>query len=134
MRLIGPILALLLAAQPALAKPSGLVVKMGETWIFSVAHGQPAKARRAAVKAMPAAGEMKVSLSALMGTTMTITNNGRFDYAYRATLILPDGKTGVTKSCAVPANGRLAMEHWSNTVAAIRLSDFKRAPAGSLCP
>lgn len=134
MRLIGPILALLLAAQPALAKPPGLVVKMGETWIFSVAHEQPAKARKATVKAMPAAGEMKVSLSSLMGTTMTITNNGRFDYSYRATLILPDGKTGATKSCAVPANGRFAMEHWSNTVAAIHLSDFKRAPAGSLCP
>ncbi|MCL6740936.1 hypothetical protein LZ518_07305 [Sphingomonas sp. RB56-2] len=134
MRLIGPILALMLAAQPALAKPPGLVVKMGETWIFSVAHGQPARARKAAVKAMPAAGEMKVSLSALMGTTMTITNNSRFDYAYKATLILPDGKAGAAKSCAVPANGKLAIEHWPKAVAAIRLGDFKRAPAGSLCP
>ena len=134
MRLIVSILALSLAAQPASAKPAGLVVNVGETWIFSVAHGQPAKFRKADVKAMPAAGEMKVSLSSLMGTTMTITNNSRFDYAYRATLMLPDGKTGATKSCAVPANGRLAIEHWSKTVAAIRLSDFKRAVAGSLCP
>ena len=77
---------------------------------------------------------MLVTLRPLMGTTMTITNNSNYDYAYRATLILPDGKTGASKSCAVPANGKLAMEHWSKPVAAVRLSDFRRAPAGSLCP
>jgi len=65
---------------------------------------------------------------------MTLTNNSQFDYAYRATLLLPGGKTGPAKSCAVPANGRLAIEHWPRTVAAVRLSDFKPAPAGSLCP
>jgi hypothetical protein len=77
---------------------------------------------------------LKVSLSALMGTTMTVSNNSRFDYAYRATLVLPDGKAGPAKSCAVPANGRLAIEHWPQRVAAVRLSEFKPAPAGSLCP
>jgi hypothetical protein len=77
---------------------------------------------------------MKVSLSPLMGTTMTVTNNSQYDYAYRASLILPDGKAGPAKSCAVPAHGKLAIEHWPQRVAAIRLSDFKPAPAGSLCP
>jgi hypothetical protein len=69
-----------------------------------------------------------------MGTTMTIANNSKSDYAYRATLVLPDGKAGPAKSCAVPANGRLAIEHWTQKVSAVRLSDFKAAPAGSLCP
>ena len=122
----------LLAASPAAAAP--LTVRVGETWIFAVAKGQPTKARKSDAKAGLAPGEMKVSLGSLMGTTMTIANNSKFDYAYRATLMLPGGKTGPAKSCAVPANGRLAMEHWAQKVAAVRLSDFKAAPAGSLCP
>ncbi len=122
----------LLAASPLSAKP--LSVRMGETWIFTLANGQPARPRQVDGKASPAPGEMKVSLQSLMGTTMTLTNNSRFDYSYRATLILPDGKAGPAKSCAVPANGRLAIEHWSSPVAAVRLSDFRPAPAGSLCP
>ena len=122
----------LLAAAPVLARP--LDVRTGETWVFTVAHGQPAKARKVDAKAATKTGEMKVTVTALMGTTMTISNNSKFDYAYRAVLILPNGKAGRAKSCAVPANGRLAMEHWPQRVAAVRLSDFKPAPAGSLCP
>ena len=122
----------LLSASPLSAK--GLTVHMGETWIFAVAHGQPVKARKVYAKIAPSPGELKVSLSSLMGTTMTIANNSKHDYAYRATLVLADGKTGSAKSCAVPANGRLAIEHWTQKVSAIRLGDFKPAPAGSLCP
>ena len=132
MRLASLACLALLAAAPVSATP--LTVRMGETWVFTVANGQPAKARKADAKSSPAPGEMKVTLQPLMGTTMSVTNNSQFDYAYRATLILPGGKAGPAKSCAVPANGRLAMEHWPNRVAAVRLSDFKRAPAGSLCP
>ena len=122
----------LLAAAPVSAKP--LTVSMGETWIFRVAKGQPARARKVDGKASPAAGEMKVALQPLMGSTMTVINNSRFDYAYRATIVLPDGGTGAAKSCAVPANGKLAIEHWPRRVAAVRLSNFTPAPAGSLCP
>ena len=132
MRLVVLSFAALLVASPLAAKP--LTVHMGETWIFAVSSGQPAKARKVDAKIAPASGEMKVSLSSLMGTTMTIANNSKYDYAYRATLVLTDGKTGPAKSCAVPANGRLAIEHWTQKVSAIRLSDFKPAPAGSLCP
>ncbi|MFL6773199.1 MAG: hypothetical protein ACJ8ET_05110, partial [Sphingomicrobium sp.] len=103
-------------------------------WVFTVAKGQPVKVRKAVADAKPAPGQMKVSLSSLMGTTMTIANNSRFDYAYRAALVLADGRIGPAKSCAVPANGRLAIEHWPQRVTAVRLSDFKPAPAGSLCP
>ena len=123
---------LLIVAAPVSAKP--LTVRMGETWVFTVAHGQPANARKVAAPTKPAAGEIKVTVQSLMGTTVTVTNNSRFDYAYRAVLVLPGGKAGPAKSCAVPANGRLAMEHWPRRVAAVRLSDFMPAPAGSLCP
>ena len=122
----------LIAASPLSAKP--LTVRIGETWSFTIVHGHPAKAHKVDARTAPASGELKVSLSALMGTTMTVTNNSRFDYAYRATLLLPNGKTGPAKSCAVPANGRLAIEHWPQKVSAIRLSNFMPAPAGSLCP
>ena len=123
---------LLVAAEPIAAKP--LTVRMGETWVFTVAHGQPANARKVAPATKPALGEIKVTVQSLMGTTMTVTNNSRFDYAYRAMLILPGGKAGPAKSCAVPANARPALESWPVRAIAVRLSDFKRAPAGSLCP
>ncbi len=132
MRLAALAFLAILAASPVAAKP--LTVRMGETWVFTVANGQPAKARKVATASAPASGEIKVTVQPLMGTTMTMTNNSRFDYAYRAALVLPSGRLGPAKSCAVPANGRLAIEHWPKPVAAVRLSAFKRAPAGSLCP
>ena len=122
----------LLTAAPLTAKTVN--VRMGETWVFTVAHGQPANARKVAPATAPAAGEIKVTVQPLMGTTLTMTNNSKFDYAYRAVLILPNGQAGSSKSCAVPANGRMAMEHWPQRVHTVRLGNFKQAPAGSLCP
>ena len=128
-------LALVAAAAPASPAPAKtLTVRSGETWLFTIAHGQPANARKALPATALAAGELKVTVNPLMGTTMTMTNNSKYDYAYRAVMILPNGTAGPAKSCAVPANGRMAMEHWPQRVAALRLSDFKQAPAGSLCP
>ena len=123
---------LLLATTPLSAKP--LTVRIGETWVFAVRGGSPVDARKVAVTTAPAPGQFKVSLQPLLGATMTITNNSRFDYAYRATLVLPTGKPGVAKACAVPANGRIAIEQWTKPLAAVRLDRFKPAPAGALCP
>ena len=122
----------LLAAAPLSAK--SLTVRMGETWLFSVRAGTPVEARKVAATAAPAPNQIKVSLQPMLGATMTMTNNSRFDYAYRATLVLPSGKPGAAKACAVPANGRTAIEHWTRPIAAVRLDRFKPAPAGSLCP
>ena len=119
-------------AAPLTAKP--LTVRMGETWLFAVRHGSPVFARKVAATAAPAPGQFKVSLQPLLGSTLAMTNNSRFDYAYRATLVLPSGKPGTAKSCAVPANGRVGIEQWTTAIAAIRLDRFKRSPAGSLCP
>jgi hypothetical protein len=132
MRLASFAFLALLTAAPVVAKP--LTVRMGETWVFTVATGQPANARKVDGKASPAPGEIKVTVQPVMGTTMSLINNSKFDYAYRAMFIQPNGTIGLSKTCAVPANGRLAMEHWPQPVAAVRLSDFKPAPAGSLCP
>ena len=123
---------LLLATTPLSAKP--LTVRIGETWVFAVRGSAPINARKVAATAAPAPGQFKVSLQPMLGATLTMTNNSRFDYAYRATLVLPTGKPGAAKACAVPANGRVAIEHWTKTIAAVRLDRFKPAPAGSLCP
>ena len=119
-------------ATPAYAKP--LTVRMGETWLFAVRDGAPVDARKTTSATVPAPGQLKVSLQPLFGATMTVTNASRFDYAYRATLVLPTGATGTAKSCVVPANGKTAIEQWTKPVAAVRLDRFKRAPAGALCP
>lgn len=119
-------------ATPAYAKP--LTVRMGETWLFAVRHGAPVDARKVASATAPAPGQLKVSLQPLFGATMTVTNASRFDYAYRATLVLPTGATGTAKSCVVPASGKTAIEQWTKPVAAVRLDRFKPAPAGALCP
>lgn len=123
---------LLLAAAPVVAQP--LTIRTGETWIFAVERGQPSRARKVAPSVAPGRNQIKVSVQPMMGTTMTVANNSKYDYAYRALLVMPGGKTGASKSCAVPAYGRMAIEHWPQPVAAVRVSDFKRAPAGSLCP
>ena len=121
-----------LIAVPLPAK--SLTVRMGETWLFAVRHGAPVDSRKATSAAAPAPGQLKVSLQPLFGATMTVTNASRFDYAYRATLILPTGKLGATKSCVIPANGKIAIEQFTKAVAAVRLDRFKPAPAGALCP
>ena len=127
-----PALILAALAAPLSAKP--LTVRMGESWVFVVRGGNPVDPRKVNSTTAPSPGQFKVSLQPMLGSTMTMTNNSRVDYAYRATLVLPSGKPGAAKSCAVPANGRIAIEHWTNPVAAVRLDRFKPAPAGSLCP
>ncbi len=121
-----------LAAHPLSAQD--LTVRMGETWVFAIDKGKPVRARQVAANAAPKPHQVKVSLRPMMGTTMSVTNNSNVDYAYRATLVLQGGRIGAAKSCAVPAGGRIAIEHWPRPVEAVRLSHFRPAPAGSLCP
>ncbi len=131
-RLLSALFLTALAAVPLSAK--SLTVRMGETWLFAVRHGAPTNARKVAPAVAAVPGQFKVSLQPLFGSTLTITNASRFDYAYRATLILPSGEPGAAKSCAIPANGVVAVEHWPKPLAAVRLDRFKPAPVGSLCP
>ena len=125
------LLAALLTASPALAQ--SLTVKTGETWIFRIADGQPVKARKVAAQARPKSGEVVVTVKSMMGTTMTITSNNPQAYTYRAELIGSE-KAVPTRSCTLPANGRMSFENWRQKAAAVRLSNFKRATKGGACP
>ena len=131
MNRILPFALLAALSAPLAAKP--LVVATGESWIFTIERGQPAKARRVAptVKARP--GEVQVSVRSMMGTTMTISSNNKRAYTFRAEL-LGTGAALKARSCTLPANGRPALESWPQAATAVRLSDFKPAPAAGNCP
>ena len=133
MRLTSILMGLaLFAAVPAHAQ--GLTVRLGETWIFVLSKGQPAKARKVDAAASARRGEIKVSVRSMLGTTMTINGNVAKPYIYRATIIGDDGKSIPARSCTLPADNQLSFEHWPQQAVAVRLSDFKPAPKGGSCP
>jgi hypothetical protein len=127
-------LALLLATSPVgAAEPTGLTVRTGETWLFSLHRGQPVKARKARPDTKPAPGQIQVTVQSMLGTTMTISSNNPTAFTYRAELIGAD-KPVSARSCALPPDGRLSFESWPQKADAVRLSDFKLAPKGGACP
>ena len=129
------LLAALSVASPATARGAkGLTVPMGETWIFRLSRSQPAHARKVAPSATPKPGEIRLTLRAMMGTTMTVLSNSPRSYTYRATLIGVGGKEIAAKSCALPSENRLAFETWPQTARAVRVSDFQVARDGTVCP
>jgi hypothetical protein len=121
---------LLLAAVPAQA--AGLTVRTGETWIFSVKNGEPAQARKVASSAKIPKGQIKVAVRSMLGTAMTVTNNGPIAYTYRAEL-LSGGKASVARSCTLPPNARPSFEQWQQNADAVRIGGFKIARAEGTC-
>ncbi len=109
----------------AAAIAASLTVQPGTSWMFRVDQGRPVAAHRVAATAIPAPGQIRISARRMLGTIITVLNNSRQAYIYRATLIAADGKTIVAKSCVLPANNRLAMESWPQVAVAVRVSDFK---------
>ena len=79
-------LALALAAAPALATAAPLTVRTGETWLFRIDRGEPVNARKLAPRA-PTRGDVKVSVRAAFGTMMTISINSTQGYTFDAQLI-----------------------------------------------
>jgi hypothetical protein len=130
-RLLG--LAFLLAAGPAVAQSPGLTIKTGESWVFSLHRGQPVRARKANPKSKPAPGQVTVTVTSMMGTTMSISSNYPVAYTYQAELI-GTGNIGPARSCTLPANGRVSFEHWPQKANAVRISDFKVARKDGSCP
>ena len=128
--MIRPLLAsaLLAAATPALAEP--LTIRTGETWLFTLDHGDPARARKAEASASPARGEIKVNVRALLGTMMTVTNNSPQGYTFQAQLIGADGKAVNARACGAPPNNQPALESWPQKAAAVRIGSFKPAKGG----
>lgn len=123
---------LALLAVPAAAKSPGLTIKTGETWLFSLSRGQPARARRAKPSAQPSPGEVLVTVRSMLGTTMTISSNNAIGYTYHAQLV-GAGKSIPVRSCTLPADGKLSFEHWPEKADAVRLSNFKPAPKDGRC-
>ena len=124
---------LVLASAPLSAKPPGLVVKTGESWVFAIRGGQPVKARKVAATAKAGAGQVIVTVRSMMGTTMTITSNSPVAYTYQAELI-GKGKPIPIRSCTLPANNQLSFEHWPQQADGVRLSNFKVATKDGACP
>ena len=121
-------LALLASATSAITAP--LTVRTGETWLFSIDHGEPTHARRVQSTAAAARGEVKVSVRALFGTMMTITNNSAQGYTFQARLIGADGKAVTARTCTLPPGNQPALETWPQKAAAVRIGTFKPATGG----
>ena len=124
--LIAPILAM---AAPAAAAP--LTIHVGETWVFAIRNSQPANARKAPLSSHPAKGQVRATVSALGGTTMTLTNATGVGFTFRAELIGADGKVTTARSCTLPANNRQAFESWPQRAVAVRIGSFRRTTGGS---
>ena len=121
-------LALSASCVPAGAEP--LVVRAGETWLFTIGAGDPAHARKVEAGALPAHGEAKVSVRALFGTMMTISNNSTQGYTFRAELVGADGKAVTARTCTLPPGNQPALESWPQKASAIRIGSFKAANGG----
>ena len=123
----------LFAAPPLAAKPQGLTVKPGETWEFAVSKGQPVQARKVGATDNPREGRIRVTVRAMMGTTLTILSNNPRPFTYTAELI-GGTKAVPARSCTLPADGRLSFENWPQKADAVRLSNFKPAKREGSCP
>jgi hypothetical protein len=126
--LLAPFLAV---AAPTTAAP--LTMHVGETWLFSIRNGQPAAARKVVPTSNPVKGQVRASVSALGGTTMTLTNATGLAYTFRAELIGADGKVATARSCTLPASNRPVFESWPRRAVAVRIGSFKRSGDQGRC-
>jgi hypothetical protein len=122
---------LALAAISTAAPAAPLTIKMGESWAFAIENAQPAHAHRVASNAKPARGEIKATLRAVAGTTMTLTNNSATAFTYRAELV---GTSAKARTCALPANNQPSLEYWPQKATAVILGDFKPTKDAGNCP
>ena len=120
--------ALVLVASAAIAEP--LTVRTGETWLFTIDHGEPAHARKVDATVKPASGEVKVSVRSLFGTMMTISNNSPQGYTFQAQLLGANGAATNVRACGLLPNNQPALESWPQKAAAVRIFDFKPAKGG----
>jgi hypothetical protein len=129
MRLI--IAALLLAATaPVQADP--LTVRTGESWIFTVRNGEPVGARKVDAAAKPANGQLMVTVRALFGTNMIMTNNSSTAYTYRAELFVAGEPSGA-RTCTLPTGAQPTLEQWPQKADAVRIGTFRPTGPGGRC-
>jgi hypothetical protein len=123
--------ACLSVSSPAFAQGQGLVVKMGEAWIFNLENGQPANARRVSPDSKLEQNELMVRLEPQNGTTMIVTNKTDRFLNYRASIVGPT-REQPTSVCTLMSGGRFAIENWGGKIPAIRLSDFQPAATDTM--
>ena len=127
------LLAAALAHSPASAAP--ITIPTGESWVFALDRGEPVRARRVTTSAKPGPGQIKATVISTMGTTMTVTNNSRVNYTFRAELIGAGAAASAKpRTCTLPANGGPVLEYWPVKATAVRLGTFKVASADGNCP
>jgi len=119
-------------AAASVAQAAPLTVQTGESWVFTIKDGQPANPHKATASAKPEKGELMVTVRALFGTTMFVTNNSKVAYTYKAEL-LSNGKTTAARSCTLPATGRPVMEQWEQKSDGVRISDFRASGTEGRC-
>lgn len=123
-------IAVLAFSTAAVAAP--LTVAMGESWVFTVADGQPSGARKVRSDAKPAKGQLMVTVRSMLGTSMLVTNNSRVSYTFSAELIR-GGKASAARSCVLPANGKPMLEHWEQGADAVRIGNFRASGTEGRC-
>jgi hypothetical protein len=126
-------LLLCLAAFATAATAEPLTIRVGESWAFAIRDGQPVRAHRVKPAAKPGRGEIRASVTALGGTTMTLTNNSATSYTFRAELVGVRSKAAA-RTCTLPANSKPALEYGPQKAAAVRLSNFRATTAPGSCP
>jgi hypothetical protein len=119
-------------ALASVAQPAPLIVHTGESWVFTIKDGQPANPHKATASTKPEKGQVMVTVRALFGTTMFVTNNSKIAYTYRAEL-LSNGETTAARSCTLPATGRPVMEQWEQKSDGVRISDFRASGTEGRC-
>lgn len=126
-------LLLAILAFPAAADAEPLTVRVGESWAFSLKGGDPVRAHKVKPSDKPARGEIKVTVTSLGGTSMTLTNNSATSYTFRAQLIGAAAKrTG--RTCTLPPDMQPALEYWPQKAAAVRIGDFRSSKEPGNCP
>lgn len=126
------VVAAILLASASAAHSAPLTVHTGESWVFTVENGEPANGRKVQSSARPGKGQLMISVRALFGTNMIVTNNSPVAYTFRAEL-LRGGKVTAARPCDLPANGAPIFEQWSQKAEAVRIGHFKKAGSQGRC-
>ena len=124
------LLALMLAAAATAAPAKPLTVRMGESWAFRIAKGEPVQARKVASTAKPAKGEIIVTARSFLGTMLTAVNGTGRGWTFKAELV-SGGKVTPARTCTLPADSAPIMEQWKTKSEAVRISKFVPADGGS---
>ena len=122
--------ALLATASVVGAQP--LTVRAGESWIFKVNDGQPANAHKVQPVAKPGKGELMISVRALFGTTMIVTNNSAVAYRFNAELVPARNMTAL-RTCSLPTGAKPIVEQWNQRADAVRVSNFRATENEGRC-